>query len=445
MFYLNSDDMEGLFREAAEKYQLNTDAATDWDKIESTLHGTGTDAFENAQPEEKKKRRFVFWWFLLLPLGWFSHYAWNNAFQKSNVQKDTAAQSVLVNTPQQDGNISKKDENSLLKIEEKKTAAVKENRQKNVSAKAVLFPVNNLSAASRSIDKPPVLIDKAEKNDAATIMLAESNAEKNDMITGEENTPGNITPFTSGNVFIDQPAQLINDTLKNENRELNPKEVPSEAVVKKGDSSVQQPVVQRKKISGFYAGLFVAPDLTFIKSQRTNGVGSTFGFTGGYQLNKHWSIETGVSFDKKKYYTAGQYFDKSSISYFDTINILSVKGYCNMIDVPINIRYNFGLGNRKTRWTASLGASSYFMHKEYYDYYFVLRNGDYKERGKDYYPSSKNFFAIINIGAGIQQKIGKTTALQIEPYFKIPLSGVGTGKLSFSSTGVNLGIIKHFH
>ena len=90
MFYLNQNDMDELFREASENYQLDADAAFDWERIDRSLHETGN---ENNNTEEKKKKRrpFAFWYLLFIPLGWLGHYAWTSYENKQ------AQQNVSVN------------------------------------------------------------------------------------------------------------------------------------------------------------------------------------------------------------------------------------------------------------------------------------------------------------------------------------------------------------
>jgi len=131
------------------------------------------------------------------------------------------------------------------------------------------------------------------------------------------------------------------------------------------------------------------------------------------------------------------------VSYLSDKDLISVDGNCEMIEVPINARYNFVAG-KKNNWTASLGTSSYFMKEEYYNYSIKV-NGVNEEHDHVYHSSSKNLFAVINLGAGYERSIGKSLTLRAEPYFKIPLSGVGTGNLSMSGAGINIGLIKSFH
>ncbi len=207
---------------------------------------------------------------------------------------------------------------------------------------------------------------------------------------------------------------------------------------------VYNSIVIKKKQPGFYTGLLIAPDFTFVKFQKTNGIGIDFGLIGGYTLNNKWSIETGVLFNMKKYYTKGEYFDKRNVPDFANVSSLSINGSCNMIEIPINVRYRFASNKNNHNWTVAAGTSSYLMTREYYDY-SAIANGEDQHGEFTHYPSSKHLFATVNLNTGYEIKIGNTLSLRAEPYFKIPIKGIGTGNLHMSSTGINLGITKSFH
>ena len=53
------------------------------------------------------------------------------------------------------------------------------------------------------------------------------------------------------------------------------------------------------------------------------------------------SIETGLLWDKKNYYSSGEYFDKSKTTISNNVKILELDGYCNMFEIPLNFRYDF--------------------------------------------------------------------------------------------------------
>ena len=70
-----NNDMDDLFRKAAEQYPLKTDGA-DWEKISAGLQAASVPAAE----EKEKRRRGILWLLLLLPLAllWAVHYEGDN-------------------------------------------------------------------------------------------------------------------------------------------------------------------------------------------------------------------------------------------------------------------------------------------------------------------------------------------------------------------------------
>ncbi len=208
------------------------------------------------------------------------------------------------------------------------------------------------------------------------------------------------------------------------------------------DSSAKPAKKATAKSKGHgYIGLTGAPDVSTVRMQSVNGVGTTWGLVLGYSFNNHWAVESGVSLDQKKYYTAGEYFSKSADASLYGKPLQYVNGTCNMWEIPLNIRYNFNPGSKIT-WFATTGLSTYFMTKQQYNYEFQYNGGaSWNENWTTTAPSNY-LFSVINISGGFEQRIGSIGNLRIEPYLRIPLSGIGAGKLPIMSAGLNVGITR---
>jgi hypothetical protein len=269
--------------------------------------------------------------------------------------------------------------------------------------------------------------------------MAVKNQDKNELTSKDENTVLNKETNADLNPIALKNPITSNDPPRNVDKNISQLIDPKKNVAITDFSKQQKP--KKKSGSKFYAGAFVAPDVTFIKFQQSNGVGGTFGLTVGFQYNKNWSIESGISLDTKKYYTDGEYFDKSNVPVLYDAQLLSVSGSCNMLEMPINIRYKFPSGSNHN-WTAAIGASSYFMTKESYDYSMIAW-GQNVEGNYTNHSSSTHLFAVINLSAGYERKLNNVSLL-IEPYYKAPVKGIGTGNLHMSSAGINIGIKKYF-
>jgi hypothetical protein len=164
------------------------------------------------------------------------------------------------------------------------------------------------------------------------------------------------------------------------------------------------------------------------------GVGTTFGVLLGYAFNNRWAVESGLYLDRKNYYTAGEYFKKQMPTGY---TLQDVDGTCIMWEIPVNVRYNFNT-SPGMRWFATAGLSTYLMSKESYTYQYEY-NWTTGNSSWDIDKPSQYWFSIINLSAGFEQHIGKIGNLRLEPYVRIPLSGIGTGKLPILSAGLNIG------
>jgi hypothetical protein len=168
--------------------------------------------------------------------------------------------------------------------------------------------------------------------------------------------------------------------------------------------------------------------------------GYSAGVLAGFNLTRKWGVETGLLWDKKNYYSKGAYFKTDKIYLPPHSEVVQVAGYCAMLEIPVNVRFN-AVRTRDHVVFASGGVSSYLMQKEDYDYVYRRYGEDYTGT-KMYKDASKNWLSVGNISVGYERRIFKKTSLRIEPYARIPLKGVGIGSLPLSSMGVLVGITR---
>ncbi|MDO6430703.1 outer membrane beta-barrel protein [Flavitalea sp. BT771] len=220
-----------------------------------------------------------------------------------------------------------------------------------------------------------------------------------------------------------------------------PVKAKTEEPVKKSADAKDKIKLQKPKPS-FYVGIMGSPDLSVVRFQSIKAMGSNFGLLLGYSFNSRWAVETGVYYDRKKYYTNGEYFSKSKAPRLQDVDLKTVDGVCNMWEIPLNVRYNFSSGNNKMKWFATGGLSTYLMSKEKYSftgYYWGNPNwnGTYTYKTPYQY-----WFSILNLSVGYEQRLGKIGNLRLEPFVRVPLAGIGTGSLSIMSAGLNIGITR---
>ena len=437
-----NDDMDELFRQAAENYPLKTDNPN-WEKVRKKLH-EGPD-----QPEDPRSRDYR--WLLLLlllPLGWlgYKYFPANNGVPDKKIAQE---------------------KNSTLKTGIQKTNTGTDNSNPAASIQKALTPYQSIPAnvpvAKNNYSKDV----SVNKNSISTGLNKENNAT-------EEKT-NTATPATQDRVIGDQnvtreqqetvPKKDIEDRSTTEEKLMNtavqPKatesNIPGKAttsipvpdakttadVAAPTDKNVVKtsPKASAKKGHFLYIGVMGGFDVSTVKLQSVKGTGSNIGLLLGYQLNKKFGFETGIMLDKKYYYSDGKYFNTAKINLPNYAQINDVTGNCSMFEVPLNLRYNFSSRSQKANFFAIAGLSSYFMKHENYDYTLVTTGQPYPYY-KSYSSSSAAWLSVVNISAGYSHSIGKIATFRVEPYVKIPLTGVGIGSMPITSLGINVGITK---
>jgi len=111
-----------------------------------------------------------------------------------------------------------------------------------------------------------------------------------------------------------------------------------------------------------------------------------------------------------------------------------------MLDIPVNIAYQV-YGNFRNKLSVGTGLSSYLMLHEKYTYNYA--DGANTDAWPLTYtvPNSKGYLlSIININATYEHKINSKVGVSIQPYMKVPISGVGYSDIKLQSTGIAVGV-----
>ncbi|HUH34185.1 MAG TPA: hypothetical protein VLZ28_09525 [Daejeonella sp.] len=192
--------------------------------------------------------------------------------------------------------------------------------------------------------------------------------------------------------------------------------------------------------SRFSLGLSFSPDINSINKFSKSSFGSSAGIAVSYKISPRLSVSTAVAYSKK-IYSAEPYEYKAPWAYSSAgRNAESIDADCRVLDIPLNLSYNIIESPKRTIF-ASAGLSSYFMLKEKYTLI-----ADSKPSGYPAYPnpsyaySNKNqhLLSVVNLSAGISKPVSKQTSLVVEPYMRLPVTGIGQGKVHLRSIGLNL-------
>jgi hypothetical protein len=416
---MKEDDMDEMMRKAAKNYEIDAGKVADWNAVHNAVHI----AEDNKPPETKKKKRiFPFWWLLLIPLGWIANVQYN----KFNALKNKTGTEAVDSAQAKTGEVKKSSPANSLPGNIDNSTGVQDRDAATNSGNVYQFkldhnraktdnsqrtePYDNLSHANTSSQAPAKVESNGPQTNASPAM----------------NNAGSTDAIQPSGTAGQNNLLLNNDTAAVSN---NASKTTASSIIRKHNTNDHY----------FYAGLIAGADFSFVKFQNMQPVGYNAGLLIGYKFRK-LSIESGLYIAKKNYYTDGEYFDKSSIPFFNDAEILSVNGYCNMFEIPLNIKYDIIAKGRHT-WFATAGLSSYLMHKEFYNYDYI-KDGQQFQGSRPYYHTTQNWFSVLNVSTGYQLQTGLKTYIRIEPYYKRTLTGVGTGSLSISSLGINAGIAR---
>lgn len=479
MYPLNDKDLDRLSRDAAEHYDVES-SASGWERLETKLD-------RELPVKEKDRRRFLFWlFFIALLSGGALVYMLvgspinnNLASQTSETtgrEDKTAASAVR----EADGNTATSTEKTQQAETSapvagsnavppttstnsgvEKTAADKKqssSEQVTIARKnnttqpnSSTLSVNKTTTGNKdlSVHKPvrenrtrelnnqprtnnnvPAAKDKTAKDNNVvsadkTDARADKSVAQNDQQTVDTNVP--VTETQKTDVAAAETKTTAKEEPKKEVTEKTEAPTAEKAVAKKADV--------KKKTAKWEFGLLTGPDFTSVEFTQGHKMGFNIGATVGYRLSNRWLLNTGLIYTTKYYKAAGEYFDPPAHSFISYQDVEEVTGGCSMIEIPLNIRYDFSY-SKKGRFFASTGVSSYIMDKQDYECTYYNNAGQLRK-----YPwktdSNYNYFlSNVNLSVGYERAIGRNFSVQAEPYLKLPLQGLGYGNMKMNSYGL---------
>lgn len=240
-----------------------------------------------------------------------------------------------------------------------------------------------------------------------------------------------------------QPAKLNSLSVTGKNPNIaNNQNVITNTSNSISSKKAKQPIKLQPVSSKFFGTLYAAPEFSMIKFQHISKPGYKIGVALGYRISNRFDVELGVQREHIHFYTDGKYFDKSALRLKGTASLESVNGSSKLTSVPVTIKYNFSLKSTGHFFT-SVGANVVLLtHTENYEY-VVSKNGVENNLNRSFGSvTSPKYFTCINTSAGYETKLFNQCNIKIEPYYQIPLSTLGIGKLPVTSFGVNIGIVK---
>lgn len=453
---LSDKDLDRMSREAADQYDVEQ-STSGWDKLEQKL----TKHLPESGKKERRRYLFLLWVFALLSGGGLLWMLTNYTPQQITLKEGSTAPI----TPGIDNRAKEQ-------LQSKEQGSNESSVDKVLSEKALE------GTGDDKAQTPPPGLPSAEVKDEVTLKKSNdpslSEGTPGDKLVDNQRARGyrpdnknkikptdlHARPLTSAHQNKELIANELSDNKDRSNNVVStsPQDQPKtttevirqDAQQLKKDSTVQDPKAPADQVKnaktkkpastdGFKKGLTLgvigAPDMSNVKFTNTNKVGFNAGIQIGYRFADRWTVNTGVIFTRKNYTAHGKDFSAPKGTWLDNVTLDEVEGYCNMFDIPVNVRYDLSTGH-KHRYFVSTGLSSYLMKKESYHYYYQYTNGTPGYRSREFNSDERHLFSILNVSAGFERKISKRMSVQAEPYFKVPLTGLGYGNLKLNSYGI---------
>jgi hypothetical protein len=465
------NDMDELFRKAADNYKLK-DAENDWDKIANSL---SAGSFNNDAERVNKDRKKFFWLILLLLL--FLPTC-TYLFYQVIMKGKTVSTSPAINKGK--SKINKENISSTDKSEEQEYIAPrtsgKEFNQNRPKQNLGFTQNGSTREPNVPASKPPQYVTREKNKTIAQEKLIsqvpgrsiaarvrEGAEEKNlnkegNRVLGDNNPKISTTVGRNGNSKpgeslkkIETPSMahipkskakdisMVTADSSTSNFNNIPKEIKDDKSKVNVDTTLVAALPGKTKAgtvqrgNGILFGIVTGPEWNQVKGQGVTKAGFDFGVMTGYRFNKKSSLEVGILFAKKFYYSSGAYFNLK----MPGKDVKSLEGSSTIIEVPIKFKYDF-LTTKNSSLFASAGAISYFLTNETNDY-ILLVNGAEMNMTSSYTEGSRYFAAALNVSIGYERYFNHSIALRIEPYAQIPLKGIGVGTMEVLSTGIHLG------
>jgi hypothetical protein len=464
------------FKNAANEYEppFNEEA---WNKMEAKLDGQ----------TKRRKRPLAWWWLtdaLMVGIVLYMAFGPNKKLKKENgdveivsnilpqikqseTNKEGLTSTGIDEVPKPVKDTKDKTENDS-RTDKITNPEIKHSNKNNTTAGIHSKRVANYSTAPNWSKQTGVneqeLQMKNKSNDVPLTGLVNSketldrknkNHTQNDVLDIATSQEAIINPEKklSANTQNDEKDSTVNDpsnsTTKRDLFPANKKDTSiSDSTVKSADESSTGNKAAKPNINNYkelnkgklFVYAAVSPEWSFIFGNKTGKATMAYGLGVGYHIGNRWAVSAGFNITQK-IYTAGKndYAIKKG-DYWDNPDIVinKIDADCRVFEIPISVRYYIQQQKNYTLF-ANIGFSTAIMKKEVYDYDYT-KNGWQNAYSHTYTTGKSQFFsgALISIGYG--RKLSNSFSLLAEPYFKMPLQGVGEGKVKIGSIGLSVGV-----
>lgn len=181
-------------------------------------------------------------------------------------------------------------------------------------------------------------------------------------------------------------------------------------------------------LNRFSIAAALSPDFSSVNFSAHTRPGINAGLLFEYHISSFISVQSGAILSQKIYSAKNLEYNGYTAEQAD--------GDCRIVDIPVNVIYRLPSRRRYSLYL-SAGFSSYLMKKEDYTFMIDSYNGPY-EYSRSVRNENNEWFKVANISVGVSRKLSERFFLEAEPFVKLPVSGIGDGKLNVNTLGLFL-------
>jgi hypothetical protein len=203
------------------------------------------------------------------------------------------------------------------------------------------------------------------------------------------------------------------------------------------DAVQTKPPGTLQKSSNLFLSLAAGPDLSAAGTNELGKVRLAYGALLGFTYKEKFTLRTGLMTARKIYSASPESYNPPPVFWTYYPNLKRVEADCSVMEIPLLFSYNFGT-HKKHSFSVTTGLSSYLMKRETYDYYYLNSSGQPAHRKYTFRNQNEHYLSVLTLAGGYQRKINNRFAVSLEPYIKVPLEGVGYGKVHLNSVGFSI-------
>jgi hypothetical protein len=454
------EQMDDMIRDAASKHHPSYNDAG-WDKMEKLL--------DKHLPHKKNKRSFFYLFLLFLLVGSSTYFGLmyfsgknklTSTLQPVNKASEYVADANKNSGPAANGAGINQPSGELPLQQMTPVGTVQNGSNSNV-----VDSDWGSGALAQGSHKGLVRIDKGKNIIRITSpALAEDFEPVNELpVSANANIRGKATVGKEQPDLQPDQVGLITGVDKSKNiRPSMINEIEKDTLTGNSGKNIEQPVVggknfnsdkltinttqhstspkNKKRKQSYIPGNFglsfsLGPDISFVKVNKPGKLTMTYGVGLGYTFANRLTVKSGFYVSKKIYSSDSANYHPPGTFWYYYPNMKNIDANCKVYEIPLDLAYTFGKrGNHS--WFAGGGLSSLLMKTETYEYDYKNASGQSAYRTYTYKNKNNHYFSVLGLSAGYQYQVNKSISVSAVPYVKLPLTGIGFGKVKLKGAGI---------